>query len=75
MGGKTLRFTGGSDCCLERLWRPTLTRLLAPKEIEPGRRSSILLLWTAWDIMASALAEPAYAAFWSDVATRRAFPK
>lgn len=42
VGGKTLRLIGGSDCCLERLWRPGLTRLDAANEMDSGGRSSRL---------------------------------
>lgn len=40
VGGKTLRFVGGSDCCL-LLWRLGLTRLVAAKEILSAGRSSL----------------------------------
>ena len=59
VGGKTLRFCGGSDCCLDLLCRPTLTRLLAAYDIESGGRSSMLLLWPALNALASELADPA----------------
>ena len=44
VGGKTFRFTGGSDCCLDLLCRPTLTRLLAAYDIVSAGRSSMPLL-------------------------------
>lgn len=31
VGGKRLRFLGGSECCL-RLWRPALTKLVAAEK-------------------------------------------
>ena len=40
VGGKTLRWIGGSDCCLDRLCRFGLTRLEAPKDMDSGSRSS-----------------------------------
>lgn len=75
VGGNMLRLTGGSDCCLDLLCSPGLTRLVAPNEMDSGGRSSTLLFWTAafaWD---SALVEPASAFVWSDAAINLAFPK
>lgn len=40
VGGKLLRLTGGSDCCL-REERPGLTRLEAAKEMFSAGRSSL----------------------------------
>ena len=40
VGGNMFLLTGGADCCLDLLWRPGLTRLEAPKEIDSRGRSS-----------------------------------
>jgi len=43
VGGNMFRLTGGSECCLDLLCSPGLTRLVAPKEIDSEGRSSRLL--------------------------------
>ena len=58
VGGNMLRLTGGSDCCLDRLWRPGLTRLEAPNDIDSRGRSSPVLFIMAALAFDSALAPP-----------------
>jgi hypothetical protein len=75
VGGNMLRLTGGSDCCLDLLCNPGLTRLVAPKDIDSGGRSSTLLLRAAALACDSALAEPANAFLESDAAINLALPR
>ena len=48
VGGNMLRLTGGSDCCLDLLWRLGRTRLEAAKEMDSGGRS-----WPAFSATAA----------------------
>jgi len=70
-----LRLTGGSDCCLDLLCSPGLTRLVAPNDIDPGGRSSTLWFKAAAFACDSALAKPANAFLWPDAAINLALPK
>jgi hypothetical protein len=48
VGGKTLRFNGGSDCC-RLLWRPGFTRFVAAKDkLSAGRSSLTSAGFKAW---------------------------
>ena len=75
VGGNMLRLTGGSDCCLDLLCRPGLTRLEAPNDIDSRGRSSTSLFMAAACALASALTEPINALLWSDVAINLALPR
>lgn len=75
VGGNILRWTGGSDCCLDLLCNPGLTRLVAPNDMDSGGRSSTLLFRAAALACDSALVEPANALLWSDAAINLAFPR
>lgn len=70
-----LRLTGGSDCCLDLLWRPGLTRLLAPNEIDSRGRSSSVLFMTAAFALDPALAPPVTAFLKSEAAISLALPR
>jgi len=70
-----LRLTGGSDCCLDLLCRPGLTRLLAPNDIDSRGRSSSLLFMPAAFAFDSALAPPATAFLESEAAINLALPR
>ena len=75
VGGNMLRWTGGSDCCLDLLYRFGLTMWEAPYDMELGGRSSTLLLIAAACAFASAPAVPARVLLCSDEAINLAFPR
>lgn len=75
VGGNMSRWTGGSDCCLDLLYRFGLTIWDAPQDMEFAGRSSTLLLIAAALALESALAVPANVLPCSDDAINLAFPK
>jgi hypothetical protein len=70
-----LRLTGGSDCCLDLLCRPGLTRLLAPNDMDSRGLSSSLLFTAAAFAFDSALAPSVVALLESEAAINLAFPR
>ena len=75
VGGNMSRWTGGSDCCLDLLYRLGLTIWDAPQDMEFGGRSSTLLFIAAAFALVSALADPASVLLCSDDAINLAFPR
>ena len=76
VGGKMLRWTGGSDCCRLLLWRCGWTRFEAAKEIDSGGRSSRSILSLAMFIrFVSDLVEPTLGRGCSEDAISLALPK
>ena len=76
VGGNISRWTGGSDCCLDLLYRLGLTIWDAPQDMEFGGRSSTLLFIAAAFALESALAVPASVLLpCSDDAINLAFPR
>lgn len=75
VGGNIFRLIGGSDCCLDLLCRPGLTRLLAPNDMDSRGRSSSLLFMTAAFAFDPALVPPVVVLLRSEAAINRALPR
>lgn len=72
VGENMLRLIGGADRCLDLLWRPALTRLEAPYDIDSGGLSSRLCSSAA---ARAALLLAVFALPCSEAAIKRALPR